>query len=214
MIDWARYYLSCKFPIIPIGSGSKCPVVRGWNSSSHRAEEFGNRNIGVRAGEMVEVDGKRGYLLIIDFDLDDIALFRELCAEIPLPRTTCVRTGGSHNGYHLYYLTEFEVRKRGMLSYRHAMIDLLGRGSFAVVPPSVVDRPYRYLIGLEELSFLNAASYEILLQTLSQWKEVNAAVKRVRAGKLTPIKGEEALQKLGATAAMRDYFSSSLQSYD
>ena len=78
MIDWARYYLGLKFPIIPLGRGSKCPVVRGWTESTHRADEFRNRNIGVRAGELVTVGEKEGYLLIVDFD-SQIYLYLSNC---------------------------------------------------------------------------------------------------------------------------------------
>ena len=179
MDDWIQRYIECKFPIIPLGLGSKAPVARGWTENSYPAGAFRNRNVGTRAGEWVSVDGKEGYLLIVDFDLPDVALLRQLCADVPLPRTTCVRTGGVHRGYHLFYLTSSATRKRGMLSYREASVDLLGTGSFAVVPPSVVDKPYKYLLGLDELSLLSSATYEVLLSTLLLWKQISHLIKRV-----------------------------------
>jgi len=210
MDDWIQRYLDYKFPIIPLGARSKAPVARGWQENSFPAGAFHNRNVGTRAGEWVNVDGKEGFLAIIDFDLADVELLRRLCTDVPLPRTTCVRSGGQHRGYHLFYLTEFETRKRGMLAYREASIDLLGKGSFAVVPPSVVEAPYRYLLGLEELAFLPTATYEALVSTLTIWKRINMLVKHVVGQKITAEKARESLDDEKLTPDMIAYFRSSL----
>ncbi len=193
MFDWIQYYLKCQFPIIPLGSGSKCPVARGWHENRYPAQAFTHKNVGTRAGEWVCVDGKEGYLLIVDFDSPDLELLKELCALASLSRTTCVRTGGNHHGYHLIYLTEWETRKHGMLSYREASIDLLGKGSFAVLPPSIVESPYTYLLGLDELTFMSRETYDALISTLQSWKQVNALIKKVANQKLS---AEQALASL------------------
>ena len=210
MNDWIKRYIEYRFPIIPLGRGSKCPVTRGWQNGSHPADAFRNRNVGTRAGERVNVDGKEGFLLIVDFDSSDVNLLKQLCATIPLTRTTCVRTGGEHRGYHLFYLTAFETRKRGMLSYRGASVDLLGKGSFAVVPPSVVAEPYRYLVGLDELAFLSNEAYDSLLSTLLIWKQVDTLIKKVAAQKLTPVKAMQTLAGQNTTLEMVSYFQHSL----
>jgi len=114
MEDWIQRYIECKFPIIPLGLGSKAPIARGWTENSYPAGAFRNKNVGTRAGEWVSVDGKEGHLLIVDFDSPAVAQLRQLCEDVPLPRTTCVRTGGVHRGYHLFYLTESATRKRGI----------------------------------------------------------------------------------------------------
>lgn len=210
MNDWIQRYIEYKFPIIPLGRGSKCPVGRGWDKNSYPAGAFRNRNVGSRAGEWVSVDGKEGYLLIVDFDSPDLGLFKQLCADVPLTRTTCVRTGGEHKGYHLFYLTKFETRKRGMLSYREVSIDLLGKGSFAVVPPSVVDKAYKYLVGLDEIAFLSSELYEVLLSTLLSWKQTNAFIKKVTNQKLTAAKALQSLADGNFTPEMIAYFQNSV----
>lgn len=183
-------YLACGLPIIPLAGRSKFPVVRGWVDNHYDASAFAGAletsNVGTRAGEQVDVDGKTGFLLVIDFDSPDVGVLRQLCAELSLPRTTCVRSGGRHRGYHLYYLTQFEVRKHGMLAYREASIDLLGKGSFAVMPPSIVERPYRFLIGLDEIAVLTKKAYDALVQKLSAWKLINRTLSHLAAGKLSP----------------------------
>ncbi len=199
-------YIECGFPVIPLAAASKAPVARGWTDNTYPVTAFRNCNIGTRAGERVCIDGKQGYLLILDYDSPDIGPLRQLCSEIPLPRTTCVRSGGAHHGYHLYYLTELETRKHGMLAYRDASIDLLGKGSFAVVPPSVVDRPYRYLLGLDELAYLSMDTYERLLAQLKRWKQTNALIARVKAEKIDVDEALEGLAKQGASPAMISYF--------
>lgn len=209
MNDWIQRYIDYGFPIIPLGRKSKCPVVRGWEKDKFPASAFRGGNVGARAGERVNVDGKEGHLLILDFDSPDLEVLRQLCAEIPLARTTCVRTGGEHDGYHLFYLTAFETRKRGLLSYRDVSIDLLGKGSFAVVPPSVVDKPYRYLVGLEEIAFLSNELYDTLVATLEAWKQVTVLIKHMAAGKLTREKAEQKLAEQGPTPDMLAYFADS-----
>lgn len=210
MNDWIKRYIACQFPIIPLGRRSKSPVARGWVENSYPASAFRNGNVGTRAGERVNVDGRQGYLLIVDFDSPDVSILRQLCETIPLPRTTCVRSGGVHRGYHLYYLTEEATRKRGMLAYKGASVDLLGKGSFAVVPPSVVDEPYRYLIGLDELAFLSSDGYDQLVATLSHWKRVNAVIKHVTNGKLTYDQAREQLIDQQATPEMIAHLCDSL----
>jgi len=199
--------MGCKFPLIPLARGSKCPIVKGWHKDTFPITAFGSGNIGTRAGEWVSIDGKEGFLFIIDYDSTDLELFRKLCIEIKLPPTTCVRTGGGHNGYHLYYLTDFEVRKHGMLSYREAPIDLLGKGSFAVIPPSIVEKPYKYISGLDKLSYLTADRHESLLILLTQWKNINNLIKKVKNNKVTYLKAEETVRSY-INAEMMSYFNS------
>jgi len=214
MNDWIQRYIGYGFPIIPLGRRSKCPVVRGWEKDSFPAGAFRGGNVGARAGERVNVDGKDGYLLIVDFDSPDLELLRQLCSEIPLSRTTCVRTGGEHDGYHLFYLTAFETRKRGLLAYREVSVDLLGKGSFAVVPPSVVNKPYRYLVGLDEIAFLSKELYDTLVAKLEAWKRTNTMVKHIAAGKLTREKAEKKLSEQNATPEIAAYFAESIGSVD
>ncbi len=210
MNDWVQRYIEYKFPVIPLGRGSKCPVAKGWDKNRYGAGAFRNGNVGTRAGERVNVDGKEGYLMIVDFDSTDLDLLRQLCAAVPLPRTTCVRTGGEHNGYHLFYLTESGTRKRGMLAYREASVDLLGKGSFAVVPPSVVVKPYRYLLGLDELAFLAMETYDILLSVLIRWKQTNALIKQAASQKIEFGKALKSLVDQNATSEMITYFRDSV----
>ncbi|NQT93253.1 MAG: bifunctional DNA primase/polymerase [Lentisphaerae bacterium] len=214
MNDWIQRYIEYGFPIIPLGRKSKCPVVRGWEKDRFPAAAFRGGNVGARAGERVNVDGKEGHLLIIDFDSPDLDVLRQLCSDVPLARTTCVRTGGEHDGYHLFYLTAVETRKRGLLSYRGASVDLLGKGSFAVVPPSVVNKPYRYLVGLEEIAFLSNELYGTLVATLEAWKKVNVLIKHLAAGKLTRDKASEKLSDQDPTPEMVAHFTDSIASVE
>jgi hypothetical protein len=210
MNELIQRYIECRLPIIPLAHGTKCPVARGWDKNNYPAESFRNRNVGTRAGEWIRVDGKEGNLLIIDFDSPDLELLKRLCSAIPLVRTTCVRTGGEHEGYHLFYLTPSATRKRGMLRYREASIDLLGKGSFAVIPPSVVVAPYRFLVGLNEIAFMSNETYGLLLSTLQNWKLVGTLVKRVANQRLTSDKALEIFAGQGAAPEMLSYLQAAI----
>lgn len=199
-------YLECGFPLIPLVPGTKCPAAKKWDTVNFALRDFHNRNVGTRAGERIHVDGKEGNLLIVDFDSPDLALLKRMCASIPLERTTCIRTGGNHRGYHLFYLVQFEIRKRGMLAYESASVDLLGRGSYAVIPPSVVETPYKYLLGLEEIAFLDEETYQRTLQVLASWKTVRNLLKHVGQGRKTEAEALAKLETEGAGSGQVEYF--------
>jgi hypothetical protein len=122
-----------------------------------------------------------------------------------------VRTGGNHRGYHLYYLTDFEIRKHSMLVFEDANIDLLGRGSFAVLPPSEVEEPYRYRVGLSEITSISEERYARLLHVLAQWKAVASQLKAFAKGAISTDSVTQALLGTAFTPDMRAYADGRMQ---
>ena len=157
------------FPLIPLARRSKCPVAKSWHERNFRREELGTGNIGTRLGQAVDIDGRSGTLFAFDFDSSDLELLKRLCRHFDLPRSTCVRTGGQHHGYHLFYLVEGDVRKSSGFAYHDASIDFMGRGSFVVLPPSMVECEYRLLIGFEEIAQLSREIYDTMREELRIW---------------------------------------------
>jgi hypothetical protein len=121
------------------------------------------------------------------------------------PTLPCSVTGGQHRGWHLFYLTDFPVRKRGMLAYRSAAIDLMGSGSFVVLPPSVVEAPYRLRLGFDEIASLPQQTYDDLLSLLGRWKAVNRLLRHLQAERQTADDVRAALADAPYSDAMRDY---------
>jgi hypothetical protein len=97
-----------------------------------------------------------------------------------------------------------------MLAYHEASVDLLRKGSFGVIPPSVVDTPYKYLVGLDELAFLSSERYAELLSTLLSWKQTNNLIKKVAGKKLTSAKALESLAGQNPTPEIAAYFQQSV----
>lgn len=177
-MSWANYYCKMGFPIIPLARGTKVPIAKGWDSKIFLPHQFKRCNIGTRVGETVTINGKTGRLFVLDFDSPNLDILKSLCAEYNLPRTACIRTGGNHHGYHLLYLTEFEVRKHSGLSYHGCPIDFMGAKSYIVLPPSEVDHPYKYRIALDEISFLEQTTYDRMLTEFRTWQNVSKSMKK------------------------------------
>ncbi|MDA3962348.1 MAG: bifunctional DNA primase/polymerase [Planctomycetota bacterium] len=171
-------FLTWDFPLIPLGRRSKAPIAKGWQERRFERTDLGRGNIGTRAGETVNVDGRSGVLYILDFDSDDLACLKAMCRHFDLPRSTCVRTGGQHRGYHLFYLVDEPVRKSAGLAFHDAPIDIMGTGSFVVLPPSIVEREYRVLVGFDEITTLSAAHRARMDDELRRWGRLRRSLRK------------------------------------
>lgn len=128
-------YIENGIPIIPVYE--KRPAIRGWQNTklewfNWMKEKFPNANIGF-------LTGTPSGITIIDIDSRDyllwaIGLFGDTCVKVESPR-----------GFHLYYKFNGE-RKR--LHYLGLPIDILGRNSLCLAPPSNTRKgSYRFIEG-------------------------------------------------------------------
>jgi len=134
---------SCELAKYLIPLNGKVPAISSGDTWKRRfgPEEFNGGNFGLRLGE--EFDGR--YLLAIDYDgPDHLADFLEELESMGInaPRIA-VKTGGKHNGYHLYFATQKPVMGKYKGNYRGTTVELLGNGCYTVIPPSKVERHYQ-----------------------------------------------------------------------
>lgn len=128
-----------------------------WKRSFEVDEFKDGCNYGLRLGEETEW----GYLLAIDYDgkdhfLDFLSFLKEKGID---PDTVAVRTGGKHNGYHLYYWAEKPFTGRFKGQFKGVDVELLGKGTYTVVPPSKVQTDY---LMIEAFTERNPITYKIL----------------------------------------------------
>ncbi len=132
-LDYARWYVSKGFSIIPLKPRDKKPAIETWKIfQTHKPTDdnlkkwFGNgskNNIGI-------VTGAISGICVLDFDTPEAY---ELAKKIGLPDTPTVKTG---KGYHYYFKYREGIRnfqKRDDLPG----IDLRGDGGYVVAPPSI-----------------------------------------------------------------------------
>ncbi|MBT9169151.1 MAG: hypothetical protein DDT19_02505 [Syntrophomonadaceae bacterium] len=139
-LEFARYYLSKGFSVIPLREREKEPALQSWKEYQTRkptdnelAKWFGNKsqnNIGVVAGA---VSG----IAVVDLDSSEAERFAR---ENDFPSTPLVKTG---KGYHAYY-----KYKEGTRNFQKKDdlpgIDLRGDGGCVAAPPSIHPSGKRY----------------------------------------------------------------------
>ena len=133
-LDWAKFYLSKGFSLIPLRSRDKASAKSSWKeyqtkkpTESELEDWFakGDKNIGI-------VTGGISGIVVIDLDSEAAEKF---AIEKGFPKTPSVKTA---KGCHLYYKypNDIEVRnfqKRDDLPN----IDLRANGGYVVAPPSI-----------------------------------------------------------------------------
>ena len=133
--------------IIPLRG--KIPAVSGTWKRSFTDEEFPEGcNYGLRLGEKTEW----GYLTVIDYDGSEhfsefLSFLREKGVSID---TIAVKTGGKHNGYHLYYWSDEAFTGRFKGQFDGVDVEILGKGTYTVIPPSTVLTDYRLVKAFTE----------------------------------------------------------------
>jgi len=144
-LDWAKYYRSKGFSVIPLRPSSKKPAINSWTAYQHRHatdEEliawFGNgskNNIGI-------VTGAISGIVVLDFDSREAIRFAD---RHRIKRTPYVKTP---RGYHLYLRHKNGVRN----SQLEQEIDIKGEGGYVVAPPSISaeGEEYVWFDGLDE----------------------------------------------------------------
>jgi len=127
----------------------KIPAVSGTWKRSFDDDEFPKGcNYGLRLGEETEW----GYLLAIDYDgpehfLDFLSFLKEKGVSID---TIAVKTGGKHNGYHLYYWSDEAFTGRFKGQFDGVDVEILGKGTYTVIPPSTVENEYSLIEAFTE----------------------------------------------------------------
>lgn len=132
-LDYARWYVSKGFSLIPLRPKDKRPAIDTWKIfQTYRPTEdnlkiwFGNgseNNLGI-------VTGAISGICVLDLDSPKAI---ELAKKLGLPETPIVKTG---KGYHCYFKYREGIRnfqKRDDLPD----IDLRGDGGYVVAPPSI-----------------------------------------------------------------------------
>jgi hypothetical protein len=179
-LDYARWYVSKDFSVIPLKPKSKVPAIE-WKEFQSRIPTdkelikwFGNgskNNIGIVAGDISGI-------AVVDLDSQDAVKFAR---ENDFPQTPLVKTG---KGYHAYYkykdgVTNFQ--KRDDLPD----IDLRAEGGIIVAPPSIHEsgKQYQWVQGkgLDELPL--AELPEIILANKPQDKTPLNELYKGRAGR-------------------------------
>jgi archaellum biogenesis ATPase FlaH len=140
VLDYARWYVSKSFSVIPLLQKGKTPVIETWKLfQTHKPTDdklkvwFGNgsdNNIGI-------VTGAISGITVVDFDSPESIEFSK---KNNFPITPSVKTG---KGYHAYYRYKEGVRnfqKRDDLPG----IDLRGNGGYVVAPPSIHPSGHQY----------------------------------------------------------------------
>lgn len=142
ILDWAQFYKSKGFSVIPLKPKGKKPAIESWKEYQNRQatdEEliqwFGNgskNNIGI-------VTGQISGLAVIDIDSQRAVQFAR---EHNFPKSPLVKTGKEY-GYHAYCKFRNGVRgfqKRDDLPD----IDFRAEGNYVVAPPSIHESGKRY----------------------------------------------------------------------
>lgn len=124
--------------------------------------------------------------MVIDFDgSEHFADFQAVLREQGISTDTItVKTGGKHNGYHLYYWTKKPLQGRFRGKFNNIDVEILGAGTYTVIPPSKVYKDYQ------------------IDQTNQNTRTVEDFVERLRTAKELPQKHlqdlQEMLQKTGS----------------
>lgn len=138
-LEYARYYRSKGFSVIPIASRDKKPVISWMEYQKRHATDeelnqwFGDghqHNIGIVTGSISQI-------AVLDFDSKEAV---EKAKELGLPSTPLVKTS---KGFHAYYKYKDGIRnfqKRDDLPN----IDLRGDGGYVVAPPSIHSSGHQY----------------------------------------------------------------------
>ncbi len=130
--DYARKYISWGFNILPAAEGKKYPAVE-WKR--YQEEKFPKRELYKYLKEgyrnLLAVCGETSNNLVV-LDFDDPKLYQDYTKRVKKEYldTFIVKTG--KKGYHVYYRAPWEVK-----SMRLGRIDILGKGSLVVLPPSI-----------------------------------------------------------------------------
>jgi len=119
-----------------------------WKRSFDDGEFPDGCNYGLRLGEEAEW----GYLTVIDYDssehfLDFLSFLREKGVSTD---TVAVKTGGKHQGYHLYYWADKPFTGRFKGQFEGVDVEILGEGCYTVIPPSKVAIDYQVVEAFTE----------------------------------------------------------------
>lgn len=140
--ELSRYIIPLRGKIPRIEKGDT------WKRSFTDEEFSDGCNYGLRLGEKTEW----GYLLAIDYDgSEHFSEFLSFLKEKGVPiDTIAVKTGGKHNGYHLYFFTEKPLTGRFKGQFQGVDIEILGEGCYTVIPPSTVENEYSLIEAFTE----------------------------------------------------------------
>ena len=140
-LEWAKFYKSKEFSVIPLKYKSKIPAIKSWKKyqSQHATDEELNKWFGNGSMNIAIVTGEISGLAVIDQDSEKAVLFAK---DNKFPKTPLVKTGKKH-GYHAY--CKFKEGVRGFQKRDDLPdIDLRGEGGYVVAPPSIHESGNRY----------------------------------------------------------------------
>jgi len=133
--DMNPLFLDQRLNIIPIHKNSKRPTE---NWKKFQTENYQRSKLASHKGNYAIVCGKvSDGLIIIDFD--DPKLYDAFFSKKP---TLTIRTPSG--GYHMYYISK-EVPQKEQ-KFEGWSIDIQGEGSYALIPPSIIDNVFYEII--------------------------------------------------------------------
>lgn len=136
--------------IIPVKARSKDPKDKYWAYKRYTINDIkSDENIAICTGTEV-FRNRFSVVLDVDFDMSTplgekvLKIISKYCND-----TVIVKTGGKHNGMHVYYLVNSPVSS-GNIMAKHGMIEIkgideTGRPSIMQLPPSIVQRKYQVI---------------------------------------------------------------------
>ena len=132
ILSAARDYLSRSWSVIPIPSGKKVPIIKGWQKlqlkDEQLAEHFGHEcNIGVLLGS-----ASNG-LIDIDFDVPEAVV----AGGVVLPATATFGRPGAPQSHRLYRSAQTRRRTAWQDADGTTILELRADGSQTVFPPSL-----------------------------------------------------------------------------
>ena len=131
LIEW---YYAQGFNLIPVPKGRKGAVIQWKKYQNVKAPEIPKDYDGNIAVVLGKTSGN-----LVDVDCDTKALF-DLARTI-LPETM---TTQSYRGGHLYYRTDYPIRKFTLDIPGYGKLEVAGQGQISILPPSLHEKGVRY----------------------------------------------------------------------
>ena len=134
MNDFLTWYYGLEFNLIPVPKGRKGAAIRWKAFETTEAPKISDDYDGNLAVVLGKTSGN-----LIDIDCDSTELF-DLMQRI-LPETLTTR---SFRGGHLYYRTDYAIRKFTLDLGAHGNLEVAGQGQISILPPSLHERGIIY----------------------------------------------------------------------
>jgi len=133
-MTFLKWYYQQGFNLIPVPKGRKGAVIRWKQYEENKAPKIPDNYEGNIAVILGKTSGN-----LVDIDCDTKELF-DLAQKI-LPETLTTK---SYRGGHLYFKTDYPMRKFTLDIPKHGKLEVAGQGQISILPPSLHPKGIRY----------------------------------------------------------------------